>query len=87
MSESGCCEPAYIVDKVQKRLPFPLLGLDVDNGAEFINETLFEYFSVRGIGLTRSRPYRKKDQAWIEQKMVLWPERWRDMVVLTVNLR
>lgn len=56
------------VDKVQKSLPFPLLGLDVDNGAEFINEALFEYCSARCIALTRSRPYRKNDQAWIEQK-------------------
>lgn len=56
------------VDKVQKSLPFPLLGLDVDNGAEFINEAVFEYCSARCIALTRSRPYRKNDQAWIEQK-------------------
>lgn len=39
------------VDKVQKSLPFPLLGLDVDNGAEFINEALFEYCSARCIAL------------------------------------
>ena len=57
-----------VVDKVQKILPFPLLGLDVDNGAEFINEAIFEYCSARCIALTRSRPYRKNDQAWIEQK-------------------
>lgn len=56
------------VDQVQKNLPFPLLGLDVDNGAEFINEAVFEYCSARCIALTRSRPYRKNDQAWIEQK-------------------
>ncbi|EFC4873245.1 integrase catalytic domain-containing protein [Escherichia coli] len=56
------------VDKVQKSLPFLLPGLDVDNGAEFINEALFEYCSARCIALTRSRPYRKNDQAWIEQK-------------------
>ncbi|WP_158784172.1 DDE-type integrase/transposase/recombinase [Pantoea sp. BAV 3049] len=71
------------IDKVQKSLPFPLLGLDVDNGAEFINEALFEYCSARCIALARSRPYRKNDQAWIEQKMVLWSESWRDMLVLT----
>ena len=50
------------VDKVQKSLPFPLLGLDVDNGAEFINEALFEYCSARCIALTRSRPYRKPEK-------------------------
>lgn len=56
------------VDKVQKSLPFLLLGLDVDNGAEFINQAVFEYCSARCIALTRSRPYRKNDQAWIGQK-------------------
>ncbi|EJX0850470.1 ISNCY family transposase, partial [Salmonella enterica] len=56
------------VDKVQKSLPFPLPGLDVDNGAEFINEALFEYCSAKCIALTRSRPYRKNDQVRTEQK-------------------
>ncbi|WP_124320879.1 hypothetical protein [Pseudomonas chlororaphis] len=40
-------------DRVQKSLPFPLLGLDVDNGAEFINEALFEYCYARCIARTR----------------------------------
>ncbi|EDI1752625.1 hypothetical protein MW925_000604 [Salmonella enterica] len=35
---------------------------------EFINEAVFEYCSARCIALTRSRPYRKNDQIWIEQK-------------------
>lgn len=56
------------VVQVQKSQSFPLLGLDVDNGAEFINEALLEYCSARCIALTRSLPYRKNDQAWIEQK-------------------
>lgn len=40
------------VDKVQKILPFPLLGLDVDNGAEFINEALFVLAGKRFAGMT-----------------------------------
>jgi hypothetical protein len=40
----------------------------VDNGGEFVNERLIEYCLSRGIELIRSRPYRKNDQAWIEQK-------------------
>lgn len=56
------------VDKVQHSLPFSLPGLDADNGAEFINEALFEYCAARCIVLTRSRPYRKNDRAWTEQK-------------------
>ena len=49
-------------------LPFVLRALDVDNGSEFVNDKLIEYCLSRGIELTRSRPYRKNDQAWIEQK-------------------
>ncbi len=56
------------LDRVRISLPFPLRALDVDNGSEFINETLIEYCINHGIELTRSRPYRKNDQAWIEQK-------------------
>ena len=40
----------------------------MDNGTEFVNETLIQYCLSHGIELTRSRPYRKNDQAWIEQK-------------------
>jgi hypothetical protein len=40
----------------------------VDNGSEFVNDRLIEYCLGHGIELTRSRPYRKNDQAWIEQK-------------------
>ena len=42
--------------------------LSSDNDNVFINETLIKYCAERGIEFTRSRPYRKKDQAWIEQK-------------------
>ena len=75
------------VDKVQKSLPFQLLGLDVDNGVEFINEALFEYCSARCIALTRSRSYRKNAQAWIKQKNGSVVRSWRDTTVLTVNRR
>jgi hypothetical protein len=56
------------VEDVRRQLPFPLLGLDVDNDGAFINETLVNYCKDRGIVLTRSRAYKKNDQAWIEQK-------------------
>lgn len=56
------------VERLRQALPFPLLSLDTDNGAEFVNEVLVEYCAKRGLGLTRSRPYLKNDQAWIEQK-------------------
>jgi hypothetical protein len=49
-------------------MPFPLRGIDTDNGSEFINEALIAYCNEAGIEFTRSRPYRKNDQAWVEQK-------------------
>ena len=56
------------IDDIKSRLPFKLLGLDPDNGAEFINYSLFNYCKKNEINLTRSRPYHKNDNAHIEQK-------------------
>ncbi len=56
------------LERIRLGLHFALRALDVDNGSEFVNEKLIEYCLSRGIELTRSRPYRKNDQAWIEQK-------------------
>lgn len=56
------------LERIRVGLPFALGALDVDNGSEFVNETLIQYCLGHGIELTRSRPYRKNDQAWIEQK-------------------
>ena len=56
------------VERLRQALPFPLLSLDTDNGVEFVNEVLVQYCAKHGLGLTRSRPYLKNDQAWIEQK-------------------
>ena len=49
-------------------LPFPLLGLDSDNGSEFINHRLYAYCQRKRISFTRSRPYKKNDSAHVEQK-------------------
>jgi hypothetical protein len=56
------------IEQLQQRLPFPLLGLDSDNGSEFINAHLLRYCQDHGITFTRSRPYKKNDQAFVEQK-------------------
>ena len=56
------------IGKLRKNLPFPLLGLDSDNGSEFINGTLYSYCIAEHITFTRSRPYQKNDQAHVEQK-------------------
>lgn len=50
------------------RLPYPLLGLDSDNGSEFINDQLKRYCEQEQITFTRSRPWKKNDQAYVEQK-------------------
>ncbi len=56
------------LDVLRAQLPFEILGLDTDNDSAFINETLIGYCETRGIEQTRSRPYKKNDQAHIEQK-------------------
>lgn len=56
------------LERIRVGLPFALRALDVDNGGEFVNDKLIEYCLSHGIELTRSRPYRKNDQAWVEQK-------------------
>lgn len=56
------------VVEIQRRLPFPLLGLDPDTGSEFINWVLKGWCDEEGIELTRSRPNHKNDNAHIEQR-------------------
>jgi hypothetical protein len=56
------------LERTRARLPFPLRGFDTDNDSAFINETVVEFCKTAGIEFTRSRAYRKNDQAWIEQK-------------------
>ena len=56
------------LEAIGRQLPFPIRGIDSDNDSVFINATLSQYCGERGIEFTRSRPYRKNDQAWIEQK-------------------
>ena len=56
------------LEAIARQLPFPVLGIDSDNDSVFINDTLTQYCADRGIEFTRSRAYRKNDQAWVEQK-------------------
>jgi hypothetical protein len=56
------------LEEIRQALPFPLRGIDSDNGSEFINEHLFRYCRSRAIQFTRGRPYKKDDNAHIEQK-------------------
>jgi hypothetical protein len=56
------------LEEIRKRLPYSLTGIDSDNGSEFINRQLYEYCLKEKIIFTRSRPYKKNDNAHIEQK-------------------
>jgi len=53
---------------IRRRLPFPLLGIDSDNGGEFINNQLYRYCQEEKITFTRTRSYRKNDNCFVEQK-------------------
>lgn len=53
---------------IRERLPWELLGLDPDSGGEFINWVCYEWCKENKVELTRSRPYRKNDNAHVEQK-------------------
>jgi hypothetical protein len=56
------------LDRVEEDLPFALKGFDSDNGSEFLNGVLEAWLSGRKVHWTRSRPYKKNDQAHVEQK-------------------
>jgi len=56
------------VHRVRQRLPFPLLGVDSDNGSEFINRYFYTYCREEKVTFTRSRSYKKNDSCHVEQK-------------------
>lgn len=76
---SGWTETVGVLNKAQKhvfqglqhareRFPVPLLGIDTDNGSEFLNNHLVRYCDQEHITFTRSRPYRKNDSCFVEEK-------------------
>ena len=76
---TGWTETRAVINKAQKhvfealiyikgQLPFPLKGIDSDNGSEFINAHLFNFCKENNICFTRSRPNKKNDNCYIEQK-------------------
>jgi hypothetical protein len=76
---TGWTEPVAVLNKaqrhvfaglmdVEKRQPFPIAGIDSDNGSEFINNELYRYCKEKGIKFTRSRTYTKNDNCHVEQK-------------------
>lgn len=76
---SGWTEPIGVLNKAQKhvflglergreRFPVPILGINTDNGTEFLNAHLIHYCEQERITFTRSRPYRKNDNCFVEEK-------------------
>jgi hypothetical protein len=66
-----CRDGALVVEALARLhgvLPFPLKGADFDNDSVFMNEDVVGWCRANGIEVTRSRAYRKNDQAWVEQK-------------------
>lgn len=64
--ESGLVVAA--IKRARSLFPFPLLGVDFDNDSTFMNEFVVCWCRSQGLEVTRSRAYRKNDQAWVEQK-------------------
>lgn len=56
------------IQTIRARLPFTLLGIDSDNGGEFINDQLYRYCKAEQLTFTRGRSGRKNDNAYVEQK-------------------
>ena len=56
------------LEEMRQGLPFTLKGLDSDNGSEFINDHLWRYTQAQHLQFTRGRPYKKDDNAHVEQK-------------------
>ncbi len=56
------------LNDVARTMPFPILGVDSDNGSEFINDDLFNWCQRHHITFTRARPGNKNDGCHVEQK-------------------
>ena len=58
----------HALDRARELFPFPLRGMDFDNDSLFMNDLVVGWCRTEGLEVTRSRAYRKNDQAWVEQK-------------------
>ena len=64
----GEVEVRMALQEREQQLPFPFKGLDTDNGFEFINWNMLNWCRIREITFTRGRPYKKNDQAHVEER-------------------
>jgi hypothetical protein len=56
------------IERIRQRIPFPIREIHPDNDGGLINELLWGYCKQKGIRMSRSRPYQKNDNAWVEQR-------------------
>lgn len=56
------------LDQIRPRFPFPIRELHPDNDSALVNDLLWDWCQQRRIRMSRSRPYKKNDNAWVEQK-------------------
>jgi hypothetical protein len=56
------------LNNIEKRLPFNLLAINTDSGSEFLNTPVFNMYREKKVAFTRSRPYKKNDNCYVEQK-------------------
>ncbi len=62
-------ETLSALDFIDRRLPYEMISCNVDNGTEFLNYSIYEYFKeIKQVDLTRSRAYKKNDNCHVEQK-------------------
>jgi hypothetical protein len=61
-------EALHAIQSIQKSIPFTMLGIDTDNGSEFMNYGLISWCEDERITFTRSREYKKNDQCYVEEK-------------------
>ena len=72
-SEAGIVKA---IEEIKKGLPFELLGLDSDTGSEFVNWHMVKWCKENNLSFTRSRPYYKNDNAYVEQKNYTHIRQW-----------
>ena len=64
------------IEQIQQGLPFTLQGLDSDTGSEFVNWHMVKWCKEHDLFFTRSRPYMKNDNAYVEQKNYTHIRKW-----------
>ena len=70
---------------IEKSLPFKFLAINSDSGSEFLNKNMLQFTQGRSISFSRSRPYKKNDNCYVEQKTLLMLEKFLITKGLKIN--